>query len=100
MREVMEAIPGRFRTRTKAKAKRGNHPPNSWGPYANHEDGPTRHEQRCTAWGFLLAAAWFKNELIDPPTKEYLEVFADLHGLAVPGFSECVLEMHEGGGEE
>ena len=53
-------------------------------PGTGHQRNPTASELRWCTWGFLLAAQWYRNGLLENPTSEYLEARADMDGLPMP----------------
>ena len=53
-------------------------------PGSGHKGNPTEAELRWCTWGFLLAAQWYRNGLIENPTTEYLEARCEMDRLKMP----------------
>lgn len=62
----------------RAARDRGLGPPGS-----GNDSQPTEKELRWCAWGFLMACTQYSNGM-PPPTEEYMQALAEMHGLKRP----------------
>lgn len=58
--------------------------------------GPSDMDLMWCAWGWLLASQWYSQQGMEPPSPEYIEAFAELHGLPVPVIGEFTTNKWEG----